>query len=239
MAKDTSKFAGFPEPKTNFTGIPNIFFDEILPNLKEGELKVMLYIFRHTYGWQKDHDCISVSQFVNGIVTKRGKRLDWGTGLAESTVKEAIGSLVKNAYVLRHVVGRGRARDSHFFLNTAKNREFVAGLESGQIAIETIGPKFNPKIGPKFSPNTPDPIGPKCGPTKQRTQKKENQNKGGDPLLKNVNKASEASADAVEQFREQRHAKRRRAEDPPGAFVAMGELVDQVLTSFPMPEPQE
>lgn len=228
MAKDAPKFVGFPEPKTNFTGIPNVFFDEILPHLKEGELKVMLYIFRHTYGWQKDRDCISVSQFVNGIVTKRGKRLDWGTGLVESTVKAAISSVVKSAYVLRYIAGKGRARKSYFFLNTAKNRELVAALESGQISIEDIGPKFSPKIGAKFDPNTPGPIGPKSGPTKQRKQKKEEQKKGAPPMQNS--EASEAKADSVERLREQRLIRARRSERP-AEFTSLGDIFRQIATS--------
>jgi hypothetical protein len=229
VAKHAPKFAGFPEPKTNFTGIPNLFFDEVMRHLKEGELKVLLYIFRHTYGWQKDRDCISVPQFVNGIVTKHGKRLDWGTGLVESTVKAAIGSLVKNAYVLRYIVdkGKGRAQKSHFFLNTAKNRELVAALESGQIAIEEIGAKFRPKIGPKFDPNTPDPIGPKSEPTKQRKQKKEEQKKGAPPMQNS--EASEAKTDAVELLREQLLTHRRRSEAH-AEFTPLGDIFRQMAT---------
>ena len=40
------KFAGFPEGKTHYTPIPDLFFQQLLPNIEHpGELKLTLYIF--------------------------------------------------------------------------------------------------------------------------------------------------------------------------------------------------
>ncbi len=178
------KFRGFPEPKTNFTGIPNVFFDKVLPDLETaGELKVLLYIFRHTYGWRKDCDCISISQFMEGIVTRRGRQLDRGTGLAKSTVVSALKSVVEQEYVFRYIAGRGSQRQSYFFLHTDLNREIVRGLEKGTLSIEQVlGSKFGPKFGPKFKPNSPDGLGSDFGHTKKRdVQKKKDQYKESNP----------------------------------------------------------
>jgi phage replication O-like protein O len=46
------------------TQVPNIVFDTLLPTLTESELKVLLVIVRQTYGWHKERDWISHSQFV-------------------------------------------------------------------------------------------------------------------------------------------------------------------------------
>lgn len=52
------------------TQIPNAVFDQYLPELTEGELKVLLIIIRQTYGWidrftgkRKSRDRITQSQF--------------------------------------------------------------------------------------------------------------------------------------------------------------------------------
>ena len=52
-------FQGFP-PRPNLTGytaVPNVFFDEVLPNINNmSELKILLAVFRKTYGWVKEID---------------------------------------------------------------------------------------------------------------------------------------------------------------------------------------
>lgn len=54
-----NNFGGFP-PRPNLTGytaVPNIFFDEVLPNINNmSELKILLAVFRKTYGWVKEID---------------------------------------------------------------------------------------------------------------------------------------------------------------------------------------
>ncbi len=50
--------------KPNYTQCPNMFFDEIMKDLKEAELKVFLAIIRKTFGFHKDKDQISISQLM-------------------------------------------------------------------------------------------------------------------------------------------------------------------------------
>jgi hypothetical protein len=65
--------------------VPDQLFDELLPHLKEAELKVLLYIIRRTFGFKKESDAISFSQFLNGITTNDGRVLDEGCGLNSRT----------------------------------------------------------------------------------------------------------------------------------------------------------
>ena len=51
-------------PQSNYTQVPNVFFDEILEGLNLAETKVLLAIMRKTFGWQKQIDRISYSQIV-------------------------------------------------------------------------------------------------------------------------------------------------------------------------------
>lgn len=78
----------------NYTQTPNELFDHWLPNLGEGELKVLLVIMRKTFGWHKEKDAISISQ------------LSKITGLHEETVVKAAKSLQSKGIVNREVIGQ-------------------------------------------------------------------------------------------------------------------------------------
>ena len=94
------RFEGFSNP--NYTNVPDEFFDEVAPKLKEGELRVLLYIIRRTFGFKKDEDNISISQMVNGIVRKKdGSRLDKGTGLKKTAVCAAINGLQDKGLIVK------------------------------------------------------------------------------------------------------------------------------------------
>jgi phage replication O-like protein O len=66
-----------------------------MPHLSGGELKVLLYMYRRTFGFRKDSDRISLSQIAQGITTKTGRVLDQGTGLTKRHVITALKSLEK------------------------------------------------------------------------------------------------------------------------------------------------
>ena len=74
----------------NSTQIPNILLDFVLPELPAGEMRCLLYICRRTFGFHKEQDRISFSQFVKGIKDK-----DKGCGVSRPVVAEAIKNLLK------------------------------------------------------------------------------------------------------------------------------------------------
>ncbi len=94
----TQPFEGYAGP--NFTPIPDQLFDEQLVDLSGAELKVLLYIMRRTFGFKRDADAISLSQMLNGIVTKDGRILDRGTGLSKPTLLQAFRSLVEKNIII-------------------------------------------------------------------------------------------------------------------------------------------
>lgn len=77
----------------NSTQIPNIILDLLWPKLPEAEGKCLLYICRRTFGFHKDEDRISFTQFISGIKTRDGKVLDNGTGLSRASVSSALKNL--------------------------------------------------------------------------------------------------------------------------------------------------
>src|SRR3954447_10679870 len=99
---DTAKpyeLLGFSSPNT--TPVPDVVFDELLHRLDNGELRVLLYIIRRTYGFKKSSDDISIGQMVDGITRRDGTVLDRGTGLARTSVKRAIRGLLEKSIIIR------------------------------------------------------------------------------------------------------------------------------------------
>lgn len=91
------EFEGFHLPTT--TPVPDQVFDTLLFHLTDGELRVLLYIIRRTYGFKKESDNISLSQLVKGIQTKEGKVLDLGAGISKPTATKAIRGLVQKGVI--------------------------------------------------------------------------------------------------------------------------------------------
>lgn len=76
----------------NFTLTPNVFFDEWLNELSSSEVHVLCAIIRKTYGWRKEEDKISFSQL---------KKM---TGLALSTIQNAIKKLIEREIIVQRIV---------------------------------------------------------------------------------------------------------------------------------------
>jgi len=84
----------------NTTQIPNLAIDFLMANLPEAEFKVLCYIYRRTFGFQKMGDYISLSQMAKGLISKDGKRLDYGTGLSHPTNVKAIKNLSRLSLII-------------------------------------------------------------------------------------------------------------------------------------------
>ncbi len=92
------KFIGFSESTT--TDTPNDLFDVVLPQINNlAELKVVLYVIRRTFGYHKQFDWISLSQFEKGIVDSHGKRLDEGVGLSRKAIVDGLERAVNDRYL--------------------------------------------------------------------------------------------------------------------------------------------
>lgn len=92
----------------NTTPTPDVFYDWIAPTLSEGELRVMLYLIRRTFGFGKHSDRVSFSQFCDGITTLEGKRLDLGTGMTRRAVLSVVSALETKGLVICHRGGKGK-----------------------------------------------------------------------------------------------------------------------------------
>ena len=79
----------------NSTPLPNIILDKVIPLIPDAEARCLIYICRRTFGFQKESDRISFSQFIGGIKDRRGIVLDYGTGLSRQSVASGLKNLIK------------------------------------------------------------------------------------------------------------------------------------------------
>lgn len=83
----------------NSTQIPNVMLDLWMALFPAGQFNILLYIARRTFGFGKATDAVTIDQLCRGIVTKEGKRLDWGTQLGRRTVQVALAELIARGVV--------------------------------------------------------------------------------------------------------------------------------------------
>jgi len=96
MTKDFF-YSGFLSPNT--TPVPDDVFDVIAPELTEAELRVLLYVVRRTFGFNRERDAISLSQMVDGITTRDGRILDRGTGMSRRGVMKGCAGLLEKGII--------------------------------------------------------------------------------------------------------------------------------------------
>ena len=135
---DFETFEGFPGiRKPRYTQTPDVLFDKVMPHLKESELKVLLYIFRHTFGYGKEIDEITIKQLMGGVVSTTGEHIDYGTGLTRETITKATASLEEKGLI---VVERRRDKQHRQMINRYKVR-FAEEAESEIPAPENSDPQ--------------------------------------------------------------------------------------------------
>lgn len=93
------KFEGFPLDKQTWD-FPTII-NGWVHRLSGAEFKVLWYIVRHTYGWQKTGDKISYKQFQHGIQKQDGTWLDKGTGLGTRAIAYSLKRLEEKGFIER------------------------------------------------------------------------------------------------------------------------------------------
>lgn len=123
-------FNGFPQ-KGRLTRVPGLFFSELLPQIDSlAELKVTLYCF-----WRLQQKEENVP-----YLTRRGIEADdifmRGLGSHEderhSLLLDALERAVARGTLLHAEVQREKRQDDLYFVNTARGRAAVAGIENGQ-----------------------------------------------------------------------------------------------------------
>jgi DNA replication protein len=136
--KLTIKFTGFQENKKLFTGIPDQFFGELMPAIKDvNELKLVFYLLWSAYT-QGDYgvafslqDLLLDERFLQGLVVSDKDYKPLVIGLLEKLVQDNI--LIK--------VGNGSSDENSYFINSPRGRAAANLMLSGTLFQTQIQPK--------------------------------------------------------------------------------------------------
>ena len=100
-----AEFAGFEEPKENWSKLPHALI-EAMPQIEtSGELKVILYILRHTWGYhnaQGKRDVekkITLDEFMHGRRLRDRSRMDTGLGLSKPTIIDGLRRAEQHGFI--------------------------------------------------------------------------------------------------------------------------------------------
>ena len=144
------QFPGFPQgPEENFWRYPkalNGWWHILTPT----EQKVLDYILRHTWGYNKTCDAISLNQFRNGIKNKKtGEYIDRGTGIKhKKTLIKALQGLEEKGFI-EPIKTRGKI--TKYRLKIAqKSQELVQKVNQGGSKSEPVGGSQNEPVN-KFT----------------------------------------------------------------------------------------
>lgn len=124
-------FLGFPVAlEEGYTQVPNAWFTIILKIDNMAEMKIVLYVIRHTWGFRNEDGerdlskKITTDEFAYGRKLRDGSRFDSGTGLGLTAVKEGVKKAIEHKYLLCEVDDNDLARiKKHYGLNLLEEEE--------------------------------------------------------------------------------------------------------------------
>jgi len=135
-------FPGFPLPEQNWSKLPHCLI-AALPLIKSAsELKVILYILRHTWGFQEFGRLkkLTVDEFMHGRKKRDGTRMDAGTGLSKPSVIDGLRRAEAHGFIEVDVDDHDMGRVKKFYRLRMQGSSFftpgVNDLDSnGQVSL--------------------------------------------------------------------------------------------------------
>jgi len=98
---DNQPWEGLSFPNEHFFKVPNGFIEAMSHIDNLSELKIVLYVMRHTWGFQEfdKHKKITIDEFMRGRKMKDGSRMDSGTGLSNRAVIDGTEKAVRHGFL--------------------------------------------------------------------------------------------------------------------------------------------
>ena len=131
-----STFQGFTIPERNYFLLPNEWIDICAEITNLAELKVILYVLRHTWGYQEYNTMktITIDEFMHGRRRKNGSRLDKGTGLSNRSVIEGIKRAIEHKFLICTIDDTDKARTiKSYALHMMPNTPDVKNVHSSYV----------------------------------------------------------------------------------------------------------
>jgi DNA-binding PadR family transcriptional regulator len=116
-------FDGFPDPRENWSKLPHVLINALPLIETVSELKVILYILRHTWGFHDDEKRITLDEFAKGRKRRDRSRLDGGTGLTIPSIRDGIKRAVAHGFIVVTTDDRDKARVKKFYSLAEKQIE--------------------------------------------------------------------------------------------------------------------
>lgn len=170
MTDEIVQFEGFDEPQENWSKLPHELI-EALPLIRTvSELKVILYILRHTWGYREyDRDKpITNDEFMNGRKRKDGSHIDPGVGLSEPSIRSGVSDAEAHGFIRISIDSTDKARtEKSYRLNirgekhlppegksfTPRGKKIIPRSEK-----DTLGQKLKKDASPNGNGRKQDPF---------------------------------------------------------------------------------
>lgn len=127
-------FGGFPRDM-QFTPVPNLFMNLLMPQMDSPELKTMLYIFQTIYGKKGSPRYANLSELTASaplVASMQGK------GNSGQAIKAALDAAVERGALIDLEVTQDGASEHLYFINTQSDRDAVSRIRSGELKLPKI-----------------------------------------------------------------------------------------------------
>ena len=150
------EFPGWNSPDQNWSKLPHELVN-LIHVMKESELKVTLYILRHTWGFgnYESYQAMTVDEIQHGRNRVGGGRLDKGTGLSKQSVITGTKAAIARGTLeeISHTKDKARIRKSY----RLRGREEVSqGSKIWTSGVKNLDPDHN-KDNTKRKEDPPQP----------------------------------------------------------------------------------
>lgn len=108
-------FEGFPGVEDGYTQFANAWFDILSRINNLAEYKIVMYVIRHTRGYGDECKRIRREEFAHGRKRRDGSRIDSGTGLGMTAVKDGVRKAKEHGYILCDVDDSNPWRKKYYY----------------------------------------------------------------------------------------------------------------------------
>jgi len=161
------KFGGFSLPHQNWSKLPHELIDALPLIRSQSELVVILYILRHTWGFQEFgvQKRLTLDEFQHGRKQRDGSRIDQGTGLSRPAILRGLRYAAEDGFIEVEVdeSDKGRVKKSYSLVMSEVNDSLPQGYRNVTPGVTKRYPRGNETL-PRSEKDT-----------LERNQKKEQQ----------------------------------------------------------------
>lgn len=160
-------FGGFEQPTENYSKLPHQMIAALPRVTSLAELKVILYILRHTWGYQQYEKPrrISMDEFVHGRKLQSGGRIDPGVGMTENSVRSGLANAIEHGFISVYEDNSDQGRVTRFY------------------EIRMSGDGTPSKVAPQKLHPSPSEVAPRTWKDKPKESGKRNPHAKADALI--------------------------------------------------------